>query len=572
MNYIKNLRIFLTSSQKKQFFVLVALMFIATILEISLLKFIFEFLNIISEKNYQSNSSTGNLFKYFKINENKVKLIILLIFTIYLIKTSINLFLNWKKGSFIFKLKEELSFKFLRGYLFMPRIFHLRSNTAELTKNITSEIDSFMIAVLSISNILLETMILIGIISFLLFLNFKITLICVILFLIFSLIISQYNSKRSIFLGAERVKIMERRMKNIIESLSGSKTYEMSGMRESIVNVFDKNNKELSINSIEIFFRNNAPKPLFELFTALVITLLLLIFYGENSKLTSIAPTVVVFFAAAYRLIPSFSTIISSLQKYQYNIQSMNNLLVDSLKFEKKIETNKSKLNLNKKINLEKIYFSYETNTRDRIKNYIFEDLNLVIDKGEKIGIVGSSGSGKSTLLDIIMGLLNPTKGKVTVDNKEINSQKSGWQTNIGCVPQDVFILDDTLKKNIAFGIEDNFINEKRINELIDQSNLRSLVNNLDSGIETNIGERGERISGGQKQRVGIARALYSDPEILIFDEPTSALDEQTEKKIVKEIFISNKEKTIIFVTHNKKNLTECNKVYKIDNKKLFKL
>ena len=170
------------------------------------------------------------------------------------------------------------------------------------------------------------------------------------------------------------------------------------------------------------------------------------------------------------------------------------------------------------------------------------------------------------------MGLLNPTKGKVTVDNKEINSQKSGWQTNIGCVPQDVFILDDTLKKNIAFGIEDNFINEKRINELIDQSNLRSLVNNLDSGIETNIGERGERISGGQKQRVGIARALYSDPEILIFDEPTSALDEQTEKKIVKEIFISNKEKTIIFVTHNKKNLTECNKVYKIDNKKLFKL
>ena len=454
----------------------------------------------------------------------------------------------------------------------MPRIFHLRSNTAELTKNITSEIDSFMIAVLSISNILLETMILIGIISFLLFLNFKITLICVILFLIFSLIISQYNSKRSIFLGAERVKIMERRMKNIIESLSGSKTYEMSGMRESIVNVFDKNNKELSINSIEIFFRNNAPKPLFELFTALVITLLLLIFYGENSKLTSIAPTVVVFFAAAYRLIPSFSTIISSLQKYQYNIQSMNNLLVDSLKFEKKIETNKSKLNLNKKINLEKIYFSYETNTRDRIKNYIFEDLNLVIDKGEKIGIVGSSGSGKSTLLDIIMGLLNPTKGKVTVDNKEINSQKSGWQTNIGCVPQDVFILDDTLKKNIAFGIEDNFINEKRINELIDQSNLRSLVNNLDSGIETNIGERGERISGGQKQRVGIARALYSDPEILIFDEPTSALDEQTEKKIVKEIFISNKEKTIIFVTHNKKNLTECNKVYKIDNKKLFKL
>ena len=170
----------------------------------------------------------------------------------------------------------------------------------------------------------------------------------------------------------------------------------------------------------------------------------------------------------------------------------------------------------------------------------------------------------------MIIGLLNYSQGSISVDGVDIKTRESSWQKNISCVPQDVFILDDTLKKNIAFGIDENLIDIVRVNKAVEQANLKNFVQKLDNGIETKIGERGERISGGQKQRVGIARALYFEPENLILDEPTRALDNVTEAKIINEIFLYNKNKTIIFVTHNEANLAYCDIVYKLENKKLF--
>ena len=569
MKGLQNLNKFLEKRQIKNFVSLVVLMFVATILEIFLLKFLFEFLNLFSDKDNSSNFFLLKFFSNFKINENQIFIFILLIFITYLVKTIVNLFINWKKGNFIFRVKEELSLKFLKGYLYMPRIFHLRSNTSQLIKNITSEVDSLMVALLSISNVFLESMILFGLIIFLLFFNFQVTVICLFLFITFSLILSFFNSKKTVLLGKKRVTIVEQRLKNIIESLTGSKAYELSGTRSNAISVFEKNNKQLSEISIESFFRNSAPKPLFELFTALVVTLFLLFIYGKNPQLKSIAPTAVVFFAAAYRLIPSFSTISSSMQKYQYNIQSLNNLLIDSVKFEKTDDQKKSKLNFENKIIFKNVYFSYNLKNENISDKFVLENINFDIPQGSKIGIIGESGSGKSTLLDILMGLLNPSKGNVKVDDRDIHNDKQAWQMNIGCVPQDVFILDDTLKNNIAFGIDSNLIEDSKIDETIKQASLTDLVKSLDNGVETMIGERGERISGGQKQRVGIARALYSKPDILILDEPTSALDLKTQERIVKEIFRNNKDKTIVFVSHDKRNLIDCDKVYRLENKKL---
>ena len=451
----------------------------------------------------------------------------------------------------------------------MPRIFHLRTNTAELIKNITTEIESLMTSLLSISNLILESIVLIGLICFLLILNFKITLVCLILFLLFSSLISFFNSKKTIILGKERVKVVESRLQNIIESLTGSKTFELTGFRENAISKFNMNNVRLANISIETFFRNSAPKPLFELFTAFVITFFLFIIYDQDTKLNTFAPTLVVFLAAAYRLIPSFSIILSSLQAFQYNIQALNNLLIDSSKFSKTLSISNKKLDFKTNVNIKNVYFAYDLKQKNQ-NNYILEDINLDIHKGAKIGIMGESGSGKSTFLDVIMGLLNYSQGSITVDGVDIKSRESSWQKNISCVPQDVFILDDTLKKNIAFGIDENLIDTVRVNKAIEQANLKNFVQKLDNGIETKIGERGERISGGQKQRVGIARALYFEPEILILDEPTSALDNITEAKIINEIFLYNKNKTIVFVTHNEANLAYCDIVYKLENKKLF--
>ena len=453
----------------------------------------------------------------------------------------------------------------------MPRIFHMRTNTAELIKNVTTEVDSVMASLLSISNITLEFILLVGLLIFLFFLNFKVTIVCLLLFLILSFLITTFNSKKNILLGKQRVKFVQKRLQNIIEALTGSKTYEITGLRDKAISVFDINNIKVANISVETYFRNASPKPLIELFTIIVITIFLIILNNQNISLNFMLPTLGVFLTAAYRLIPSFSTILSSLQGYHYSIQAINNLSKDFTKFKKIDLKDYPKIIFQKQISLNDLSFSYQENTNLK-KNLILEKVNLKINKGAKIGIIGESGSGKSTFIDILMGLLTNYNGEILIDGKNVRNSFSGWQKNIGCVPQDVFILDDTLKKNIAFGLDEETINNDKIYQSLELAGLKGFVDNLPLKIETIIGEKGDRISGGQKQRVGIARALYLDPDILILDEPTSALDEKTEEKIVREIFEKNKSKTIIFVSHNQNNLNYCETIYKVDNKKLLKI
>ncbi len=564
-----NLRVLLTINQKKNFLFLLILMVFAMFLEILILKFIFILLNSFSENSINEDSSIFKLIDNLKIELNINLLIIIIIFFVLFFKTILNLFINWKKGKFIFKTKEELSKNFLSGYLYMPRLFHMRVNTSELIKNITTEIDSLISSLLSLSNMFLEIILLTGLSIFLLFLNFKVTLACLLLFILFSFLLSKFNSKKTINLGKQRVLIIQKRLKNIIEALTGSKTFEITGARDKVMTDFNLNNSKLAKISVETFFRNTAPKPLFEVFTAMVITIVLLIVIGQNIAINFIIPTLGVFLTASYRLIPSFSNFMSSLQGFQYSIQSLDNLSKDNQKFKKnKFITSNKKFDFKNVIELKNISFDYQ-NSENIKKNLILKNLNLKISKGSKIGITGESGSGKSTLIDIIMGLLPIQRGEIKIDEKNINQNIDGWQKNISCVPQEVFILDDTLKKNVAFGVDEKDINNNKVFQVLDQAGLGSFVKNLEKNIDTTIGERGERISGGQKQRIGIARALYFNPELLIFDEATSSLDKKTEERIINEIFEKNRDKTILFISHNLKVLNYCDKIYEIKNKTL---
>jgi len=202
--------------------------------------------------------------------------------------------------------------------------------------------------------------------------------------------------------------------------------------------------------------------------------------------------------------------------------------------------------------------------------NYILNNINLNISKGEFIGIIGSSGSGKSTLVDLLMGLLTPSSGEICIDNININDDKSSWQRKIGYVPQNIFLIDDSIKNNIAFGIEGDKIDELKLNKAIEESQLKAFINSLEIGFETKVGERGAQISGGQLQRIGIARALYNDPEILILDESTASLDTLTENGIMDSINKLKGEKTIIMISHRFSSLKDCDKIYEIRDGKIL--
>ena len=216
---------------------------------------------------------------------------------------------------------------------------------------------------------------------------------------------------------------------------------------------------------------------------------------------------------------------------------------------------------------LEIVNLSFNYNTE---KPNILKDINLTVKSGDLVGIIGQSGEGKSTLIDLILGLLKPTKGSIIINEYDNYYNSSSWKNKIGYVPQNIFLTDDTLKRNIAFGVEDELINENQIYNAINSAQLGDLVKNSNEGIETIVGERGIKLSGGQRQRIGIARALYHNPEILILDEATSSLDVKTEKEVMKSINLLSKSKTIIIATHRLSTVENVDYLYKVEKGKLI--
>jgi len=263
--------------------------------------------------------------------------------------------------------------------------------------------------------------------------------------------------------------------------------------------------------------------------------------------------------AAAFRMIPSINRILAALQNLKYYSSSID-VISKELFDSPIIEKNKpSSFEFNNKITVDNLDFSYK-------KKKILEGINLDIEIGETIGIVGESGSGKSTLVDLLNGLLKPTKGTIKVDNRNIEEFITSWQLSIGYVGQEIFLIDDTIKANIAFGIEEEKIDHNKINQVLKASQLSKFISELENGVETMVGDRGIQLSGGQRQRIGIARALYHNPSVLIFDEATASLDDQTEKQVMKSIYNLKQNKTMIIIAHRISTLNQCDKIYEIQH------
>ena len=280
---------------------------------------------------------------------------------------------------------------------------------------------------------------------------------------------------------------------------------------------------------------------------------------------SNLLPVLGLFAAAAIKLMPSTNRIIASFQAIKYNNATVNTLN-DELRFEVKTENqieSSKVITFNTSLKLKNLTFGYESS------RHVLENINLEINQGKIIGLIGESGSGKSTLIDLIVGFIKPLEGEIMIDNVNIHSNLREWQNKIGYVSQNVFILDDTLKKNIVFGEKDDEINFGLLENAIAQSQLSDFVNSLAEGVDTNVGERGAKISGGQRQRIAIARALYSNPSFLIFDESTNALDLETESQIMNVIHELRGKKTSLIVSHRLSTIENCDIVLKLVEGKL---
>jgi ATP-binding cassette, subfamily B, bacterial PglK len=560
------------TQEKKKLLKLVFLMLIGMSLELFGVGLIFPALKLLTDNEFLSKT-----YNFFNIDELDTKILLLSIVSTFIIFFGFkNLFL-WivlkKYSSFLAQYEANLQFRLFKGYLNKSVSYFKEKNSSNIIINI-KEISSFFSAVYlnSLLNLLVEIILQSSILFLLFYFSWQSTLIISILFGSLSIAIFSYNKKKLEDLGKLRNELSQSQLLNVQQGIGGIKEIKLLGREAFFLNNFEKNTNTLADANIKNAIISGSPKLIIEFFAVCSVSVIIFLFLFLGKSLIEILPVLGLFLVAAYKMVPSFNKILLMMNRIKFSTDMVDKIIVLANEFNldelNQIKNEKlEKISFKKEIVLKDIFFKYPNR-----QNTVLENVNLLIKKNSFIGISGESGSGKSTLIDIIMGIVKPNKGSIEVDGLSIDDSIKDWQKQLGYVSQNIYLLPDTIKNNIAFGIPEDQIDDDLVNEVIKKTSLKKFVDSLELGINTFIGEGGALISGGQKQRIGIARALYNQPKILIFDEATNALDLEIEKQILNEISLLKNEFTLIFITHKESSIKYCDQKYLINNKNISKI
>ncbi len=494
----------------------------------------------------------------------------LIIILIFILKNSYLFFIQYSIVKFSTNTHQKLASRLFRCYLYSPYSFHLQRNTAQLLRNI-GLIQSIITGILlSLVNIITDLLLIISIFILLLIVDVYSS------FIVFSFIglvsfiyFSIFKRKLSRF-GEEQKHHNEVLIKQFNQGLGSIKEAKILGRED----YFDKSYSYhlQGLNRISKWQQSIGVLPHFIIET-LMVTLILFIMFSaifRGHEISTILISLSFFGLAAVRLMPSINKINSSVNLIRFYIPSLKEVYSDlkmSESFACTIPVLKtgSDIIFHKELELKQIYFSY-----DETNKLVLEDINLKIAKNSTVGFVGKSGAGKTTTVDIILGLLDPNSGKVLVDGLDVHENIRSWQSKAGYIPQQIYLMDDTITANIAFGVPENEVDLNKIYKAVSLAQLDEFVNQLPGGLNSIIGESGVRVSGGQRQRIGIARALYNDPELLIMDEATAALDNETEKAFMEAIDALSGKRTIIIIAHRLTTVANVDKIFFLKDGKLI--
>ena len=557
---------FFNKHQKRSILILFSLMFVSTFLEMIGLGFIFSIVGtLLVSTNSKSNLFIDKLNSLFELDNTEIVSYLLVIFLVfYVIKVIFLIFYHWYESKFIYSYQQSLSNKVFKQYLRQNLSYFFNRNSSEFIRNLITEVDQFILFFGSILKLLLEIIVVIGIIFLLGFINFYFAIIISLVFLFFSTLYFLIFKDKFNAWGIQRRLNMKKKIQFMQEGFDGIKIIKLLGRENFFFNKFKIHNDNLSQISRKTTFFQAVPRLLLELVGILFIGLSLYYFHYSGKDLIEITQILTVYVAAAFRVLPSVNRIVSGLQLIKLSYPSMDGLYRELNSFKDTTKDSYEKFSFSKNISVNIVNFTYPNS-----KSFEISDVKINISKGQKVGIIGESGSGKSTIIEILTGVLEPSKGSIIVDGKSIFSNTRGWQDLIGFVPQKIFILDESLRNNILFGLDNKKYTDSQIISLIKKINLEKLLKRLPNGLEGNLGEEGVNLSGGEIQRIGICRALIYNPEILFLDEATSALDSNTELQILDELKLF-KEKTIISIAHRLNTLKYSDIVYYIKNGKLI--
>ena len=572
MLLLKKSWLFLNSKQKKYAIFIFLMIFVTMFLESLSIGIIIPLISIFL-KGKVDTDIFSNFFTFNNFQGNNLIYFGLIVTSaIFLTKNLVLAYNLWVQTNFLRKLQLEITSRLFKYYIKSEYIFFLENNSAHLYRNLTDIVGSFVTYIKNQMTLLSEIIILIGIACILLYIDFLATSIILCLAGIMSFLIYILTIKKISLFGIERNIVGGELNKHLLQGMASAKDVKILDREKDLIDQVDKNLFKMTKLNQVIQFITALPRYSFEVLMILIFSGLVIVMIGNKIEMMNIIQYLGVFTAASFRIVPGVSRISTNFQLIRYIEPSVKILLKEftqeSKHFGNKKNNSKNLLPIKFKnqIDLRSLSFSYPSR-----KEFFISNISINIKKGDLVGIIGETGSGKSTLINLLTGLLKPSEGKVEVDNLNINSNLNGWHKKIGYVPQAVYLLDDSIKKNIAFGLKEDNIDNTLIKNAIEKANLKEFLNNLKDGLETIVGEKGIRLSGGQQQRIGIARALYRDPEILILDEATSSLDQSTEKKIMESIQYLKRKKTLIVVTHRLITVKNCDKVFFIDNGKITK-
>jgi ATP-binding cassette, subfamily B, bacterial PglK len=523
---------------------------------------------------------------YVGLNLSSESQMILLIGGLVILIFYLKAFLSFNAQKYVFEFgftqQGELSVRLMHAYLSAPYTFHLSRNSAVLIQHITRETNGFVNQLmLPLLNSVSNAIVILGL-SLLLVKTNALAMITIAAVLLVAFVTVQSLKDRMVRWGKEGYESNSEMIRLINHGLGGLKDTKIIGCEAYFEEQLNEQAKKFGISASRALSYSNLPRYMIEalLVTFLIVfTFLFINLNRDNSQ--NLSSVLGVFALASIRLLPATGNLLSSINGIRTSFHALDQLYFDLKELEppalsnqhqlldhtsQSIPKTSSTLAFKDKISLENLVYQYPNAEKNAL-----EGISLTIQKGKSIGLIGKSGAGKTTLVDVLLGLLEPQIGDIQVDGVSIYSDVRSWQNMIGYVPQAIFLIDDTLERNIAFGVPDHLIDQGRLSKALEAAQLSELVEQFPKGMQTMVGERGVLLSGGQRQRVGIARALYHEREILVFDEATAALDNETEGLVTEAIKSLSGIKTMIIIAHRLSTIEHCDRIYMLENGRVVK-
>lgn len=573
----KKLMVLLDGKQKRQMIGIIVLMLIGGILESLGISLIVPVMTIVIDPGaIQSKPYLAACYSFFNCQSTTqfAMIIMLALILVFVIKNIFLYFLNVAQLHFVYTNQFATSQRMMINFMKRPYEYYLNADTSVIQRNITSDVNNMYGLILSLLQLISEIIVFVCLVAILFIQDARMTLFIAALLISVLLIVKLVIKPVMVKAGKDNQDYYSGLYKWIDESVTGIKEIKISSKENYFINGYGECGAGY-VNAVQKYnLYNSTPRLLIETVCIAGMVGYMMFVMWNGTDLTNLLPQLTVLAAAAARLLPSanrinnYTTSISYFEPFFMNVSDnlQDEIHDDSVSYDPKAyrkDAPVTKLPVKREIELKDISYKYPGT-----ETYVLEDADMTIPVGKSVGVVGTSGAGKTTIIDVLLGLLKVENGEILADGVEVRDHYQSWLKNIGYIPQTIFMIDSTIRKNVAFGCPDSEIDDEKVWQALKEAQLDTYVRALPEGLDTKIGERGIRLSGGQRQRIGIARALFEDPEVLVLDEATSALDGETEAAIMESINRLHGRKTLIIIAHRLQTIEKCDMVYRIKDGK----